>query len=50
MKDSLSELCDQFEDLLSVVEPMFANFAAKECFGGQIVTLNATKIIQKYVN
>jgi regulator of ribonuclease activity A len=39
MKDLLPELCDQFEDQVRVVEPMFANFGAKECFSGQIVTL-----------
>ncbi|MCO4838060.1 MAG: ribonuclease E activity regulator RraA [Oceanospirillaceae bacterium] len=39
MKDLLPELCDQFEDLVSVVEPMFTNFGAKERFSGQIVTL-----------
>ena len=35
MKDLLPELCDQFEDQVRVVEPMFANFGAKECFSGQ---------------
>ena len=39
MKDLLPELCDHFEDQVRVVEPMFANFGAKECFSGQIVTL-----------
>ena len=39
MQDLLPELCDQFEDLVQVVEPMFKNFGAKERFSGEIVTL-----------
>lgn len=39
MKDLLPELCDQFESLVHVVEPMFMNVGGKERFGGQIVTL-----------
>jgi regulator of ribonuclease activity A len=39
MQDLLPELCDQFEDLVHVVEPMFMNFGAKERFSGEIVTL-----------
>ncbi|MGB0663262.1 MAG: ribonuclease E activity regulator RraA [Pontibacterium sp.] len=41
MDDLLPELCDQFEDLVTVVEPMFGNFGGKERFGGEIVTLKA---------
>ena len=39
MKDLLPELCDQFEGLVKVVEPMFTSFGGKERFSGQIVTL-----------
>ncbi|MDC9719762.1 MAG: putative 4-hydroxy-4-methyl-2-oxoglutarate aldolase [Gammaproteobacteria bacterium] len=39
MQDLLPELCDQFEDLVHVVEPMLMNFGAKERFSGEIVTL-----------
>ena len=39
MHDLLPELCDQFEDLVQVVEPMFKSFGAKERFCGEIVTL-----------
>lgn len=41
MEDLLPELCDQFPDLVQVVEPMFGNFGGKERFGGEIVTLKA---------
>ena len=39
MDDLLPELCDQFEELVNVVEPIFTNFGAKERFSGEIVTL-----------
>jgi len=39
--DLLPELCDQFPDLVQVVEPMFGNFGGRERFGGEIVTLKA---------
>lgn len=41
MEDLLPELCDQFPELVQVVEPMFANFGGLEHFGGEIVTLKA---------
>lgn len=41
MEDLLPELCDQFEDLVQVVEPMFGNFGGRETFGGEIVTIKA---------
>lgn len=41
MDDLLPELCDQFPELVQVVEPMFGNFGGRERFGGQIVTLKA---------
>ncbi len=41
MDDLLPELCDQFPDLVQVVEPMFGNFGGRERFGGEIVTLKA---------
>lgn len=41
MKDLLPELCDQFPELVQVVEPMFGNFGGRERFGGEIVTLKA---------
>ena len=39
MQDLLPELCDQFEELITVVEPIFTNCGAKERFSGEIVTL-----------
>jgi regulator of ribonuclease activity A len=39
MQDLLPELCDQFEDLVQVVEPIFKCFGAKQRFSGEIVTL-----------
>lgn len=41
MEDLLPELCDQFPELVQVVEPMFGNFGGRERFGGEIVTLKA---------
>lgn len=41
MEDLLPELCDQFPDLVRVVEPMFANLGGRETFGGEIVTIKA---------
>ncbi len=33
------DLCDEYPDLVQVVEPMFNNYGAKESFGGEIVTV-----------
>lgn len=33
------DLCDKYEDLVEVVEPMFHNFGAIDAFGGEIVTV-----------
>lgn len=33
------DLCDEYPDLVQVVEPMFSNFGGKDNFGGQIVTV-----------
>ncbi len=41
MQDLLPDLCDQFPDLVQVVEPMLGNFGGREVFGGEIVTLKA---------
>lgn len=41
MEDLLPELCDHFEDLVQVVEPMFGNYGGRETFGGEIVTIKA---------
>lgn len=41
MQDLLPDLCDQFPDLVQVVEPMFGNFGGREVFFGEIVTLKA---------
>jgi regulator of ribonuclease activity A len=41
VEDLLPELCDQFPELVQVVEPMFANFGGREAFGGEIVTIKA---------
>lgn len=41
MEDLLPDLCDHFEELVQVVEPMFGNYGGREAFGGQIVTIKA---------
>jgi regulator of ribonuclease activity A len=33
------DLCDEYPELIQVVEPMFNNFGGKDNFGGQIVTV-----------
>lgn len=33
------DLCDEYPDLVQVVEPMFANYGAIDAFGGEIVTV-----------
>ena len=33
------DLCDEYPELVQVVEPMFNNFGGKDNFGGQIVTV-----------
>ena len=36
---STPDLCDEYPELVSVVEPIFSNFGGRECFSGQIVTV-----------
>jgi len=33
------DLCDEYPDLVQVVEPMFSNYGGIESFGGEIVTV-----------
>jgi regulator of ribonuclease activity A len=35
----LPDLCDEYPELVRVLEPMFANFGGVEAFGGEIVTI-----------
>lgn len=35
----LPDLCDEYPELVRVVEPMFSNFGGVEAFGGEIVTI-----------
>ncbi|MCW8127208.1 ribonuclease E activity regulator RraA [Microbulbifer halophilus] len=39
MSISTPDLCDEYTDLVQVVEPMFVNYGGREAFGGQIVTI-----------
>jgi len=36
---STPDLCDEYPELVSVVEPMFINYGGREQFGGEIVTI-----------
>ena len=36
---STPDLCDQYPDLIQVVEPMFSNYGGRQRFGGEIVTV-----------
>lgn len=33
------DLCDEYPDLVTVVEPMFSNYGLRESFGGEIITV-----------
>ena len=39
MNYSTPDLCDEYPDLVSVVEPMLANYGGKDSFAGEIVTV-----------
>ena len=39
MKYLTPDLCDEYPDLIRVVEPIFKSYGCKSCFGGQIVTI-----------
>ena len=39
MQYNTSELCDQFAEVVDVLEPMFVNFGGRTSFGGQIKTI-----------
>ena len=34
-----TDLCDEYPELVRVVEPLFTNYGGKVCFGGQIATV-----------
>ncbi len=34
-----SELCDNYADLVDVIDPIFCNYGGKSSFGGQVVTV-----------
>ena len=39
MSFSTPDLCDDFPELVRVLEPMFNNFGGIQAFGGEIVTV-----------
>lgn len=39
MTDITPDLCDEYPDLVRVLEPMLANYGGREAFGGEIVTV-----------
>jgi len=39
MSYSVPDICDEFIDEISVLEPLFADFGGKEKFGGEIATI-----------
>lgn len=41
MKDLLPEICDQYPDVIDILEPMLGNFGHRETFYGEIVTIKA---------
>jgi len=49
----LPDLCDEYPDLVQVVEPQFSNFGGRESFGGEIVTIKCfedNSLIADHVN
>ena len=34
-----ADLCDTYQELVQVLEPMFSNFGGRDSFGGEIVTI-----------
>ncbi len=41
MQDLLPEICDQYPDEISILQPMLRNYAERQTFFGEIVTLKA---------
>jgi len=39
MNRSICDLCDAYESLIQIAEPVFSGFGGKSAFGGQIVTI-----------
>jgi len=39
MTDITPDLCDEYPDLVRVLEPMLGNYGGREAFGGEIVTV-----------
>jgi len=39
MENLTPDLCDEYPDLVEVVEPLFSNFGGRVAFGGEIVTV-----------
>ncbi|WP_435274992.1 putative 4-hydroxy-4-methyl-2-oxoglutarate aldolase [Psychrobium sp. nBUS_13] len=41
MLDLLPEICDRYDNRISVLQPMFQSFGAKTAFWGEVITLKA---------
>ncbi len=41
MQDLLPDLCDQFPELVNVLDPLFCNYGGRPVFGGEVVTIKA---------
>ena len=39
MKFATPDLCDEFPELVTALEPMLSNYGGRDCFGGEIVTV-----------
>lgn len=52
MTDITPDLCDQYPDLVRVLEPMLANYGGREAFGGEIVTVKCfedNSLVKEYL-
>lgn len=52
MTDITPDLCDEYPDLVRVLEPMLANYGGREAFGGEIVTVKCfedNSLVKQYL-
>lgn len=52
MTDITPDLCDQYPDLVRVLEPMLANYGGREAFAGEIVTVKCfedNSLVKEYL-
>ena len=48
MEYNTSELCDIYQDMVDVLEPMLCSFGGRASFGGVITTVKCFRIERSY--